>query len=346
MRSIKTSGGLTRGRGMSEQQRAIWLLSTPSCGEINSAMQQITDVSYECSEQHKETSDARVQRDYKDAVTLMTYILPRNPFITQTKELMNIHTGEIADSNVNVEEAHHVGTEIIKSMEGAFVSSYTFKKKDRAVTMKSSSSVRVEGESIAVDPQLLFQRLIASVQGIGSDVDLETAFTYELCTFPPALIESDGLLRPADKPQLAKAIIKIVGDADTEIPIEVYYVLDGGSLLHKVLWSKGSYQDICERYKNYVRKNYGRGVTVVFDRYSNDPSTKDVTHLRRSKGKVGRSVLFTKETVFNMKKDDFLLNLDNKQRFLQLLTSEMNVEGIEAVQSDGDADVLIAETAI
>ena len=67
------------------------------------------------------------------------------------------------------------------------------RKKDRA--MKSSSTIRVEGESIAVDPQLLFQRLIASVQGIGSDVDFETAFTYELCTFPPALIVHDGLLR-------------------------------------------------------------------------------------------------------------------------------------------------------
>ena len=47
-----------------------------------------------------------------------------------------------------------------------------------------------------------------------------------------------------------------------------------------------------------------------------------------------------------LKKDDFLLNLDNKQIFLQLLTSEMNVEGIESVQSGGDADIRIAEIAI
>ena len=31
MRSMKTSGGLTRGRGMTEQQRLIWLLSMPVC---------------------------------------------------------------------------------------------------------------------------------------------------------------------------------------------------------------------------------------------------------------------------------------------------------------------------
>ena len=34
MISIKTTGGLTRGRGMTELQRAKWLLSTPSCSNI------------------------------------------------------------------------------------------------------------------------------------------------------------------------------------------------------------------------------------------------------------------------------------------------------------------------
>ena len=35
MRSIKTSGGLTRGRGMAEQQRLTRLLPMPACAEVN-----------------------------------------------------------------------------------------------------------------------------------------------------------------------------------------------------------------------------------------------------------------------------------------------------------------------
>ena len=35
MRSLKTSGGLTRGRGFTEQQRLIWLLCMPACAETN-----------------------------------------------------------------------------------------------------------------------------------------------------------------------------------------------------------------------------------------------------------------------------------------------------------------------
>ena len=50
MRSLKTNGGLTRGRGMTEQQRVIWLLSMPACAEVNRAMQELTSVKYDASE--------------------------------------------------------------------------------------------------------------------------------------------------------------------------------------------------------------------------------------------------------------------------------------------------------
>ena len=44
MRSLKTSGGLTGGRRMSEQQGAIWILSMPTCASLNSTMQELTGV--------------------------------------------------------------------------------------------------------------------------------------------------------------------------------------------------------------------------------------------------------------------------------------------------------------
>ena len=42
MGSLKTSGGLTRGRGLTEQQRLIWLLSMPACAKTNHIMQELT----------------------------------------------------------------------------------------------------------------------------------------------------------------------------------------------------------------------------------------------------------------------------------------------------------------
>ena len=44
MRSLKATGGLTRGRGMSETQGLVWVLSMPIIAEVNNAMQELTDV--------------------------------------------------------------------------------------------------------------------------------------------------------------------------------------------------------------------------------------------------------------------------------------------------------------
>jgi len=62
MRSLKTSGGLTRGRGMTEQQRLTWLLGMPACAEVNQTLQELTGTRY-AVKQNKDTSNARQQRD-------------------------------------------------------------------------------------------------------------------------------------------------------------------------------------------------------------------------------------------------------------------------------------------
>ncbi|XP_052809638.1 uncharacterized protein K02A2.6-like [Mya arenaria] len=46
MRSTKTSGGLTRGRGMTQQQRVLWLLAMSTCNEVNNAIPELTGVNY------------------------------------------------------------------------------------------------------------------------------------------------------------------------------------------------------------------------------------------------------------------------------------------------------------
>ena len=66
MQSVKISGRLTRGRGMDELQRSIWLLSTAVTPEVNRAMQEFTGVRYKTSDQHKDLSLSRIQRDYED----------------------------------------------------------------------------------------------------------------------------------------------------------------------------------------------------------------------------------------------------------------------------------------
>ena len=213
-------------------------------------MQHFTGIIYESSKQHKEATPARLEKDFKDASKIMEYVVTRSPF-SEDSDLINIHTGEVADKSVNVDNSFNVGMEILKSVHGISVYDYSFKKKEKAVTMKVRSTVELDGEVVHVDTQL-FQRLITTLVGGNSDTNLETAFCYELCTFPTCIIDNDGLLRKANKPQLADAIWKDIGGSmhHFQIPDDIGYILDGGALLFKVFWRKGiSYNDICTLYK-------------------------------------------------------------------------------------------------
>ena len=94
-------------------------------------MRNITGVSYETSEQHKETTLSRGKRDYKDASIIAEYIADRNPF-QKSIDLISIETGEVADCSVNAYLANEIGEKIIQDMEDIPVLDYSFKTKDKA----------------------------------------------------------------------------------------------------------------------------------------------------------------------------------------------------------------------
>ena len=60
MRSMKTSGGLTRYRGITEQQHFKQLPAMPAFAKVNNVMQELTGVNYyNTGEQNNDMTDAR-----------------------------------------------------------------------------------------------------------------------------------------------------------------------------------------------------------------------------------------------------------------------------------------------
>lgn len=117
MRSLKIVGGLTRGRGLTEQQRLIWLLSIPASTETNHIMQELTGVQFNSGEQNKDMSKAQQTRDMKDTVTILRALATHNPFSLDTdSNLINIMNGVNADSNDNADTAKIDGEKILSSM--------------------------------------------------------------------------------------------------------------------------------------------------------------------------------------------------------------------------------------
>ena len=87
------------------------------------------------------------------------------------------------------------------------------------------------------------------------------------------------MMRKPDKPSLQKMIMR---DEDAvrkeDIGIPNNHVL--GALFHRRF--KGMKVNVVsEIYANYIRKNYRRSVTVVFDSYQ-DEGTKSHEHLQRN----------------------------------------------------------------
>ena len=122
MRSMKSTGGLTRGRGMGEAQRTRWLLAMPACADINSAVQELTDTMFVTSEQHKDATNARQARDNKDSFALIGFLQDRNPF-SPDPSLRNIVTGVVAEDRVNDTDAKKVGKAIVDTMEDLNINS-------------------------------------------------------------------------------------------------------------------------------------------------------------------------------------------------------------------------------
>ncbi|KAL8575824.1 hypothetical protein ACOMHN_014829 [Nucella lapillus] len=119
MRSLKTNGGLTRGTGMGEDERLVWLLCMLTCAEVNAAMQDVSDTSFTTSQQHIQHNDmsrSRQEQDHKDINLVLKYPQDINPFSDGGVQLKSIATGRTADTSVK--QARHVSKNVLNILTG------------------------------------------------------------------------------------------------------------------------------------------------------------------------------------------------------------------------------------
>ena len=93
--------------------------------------------------------------DWKDTNLVKGFFEERNSFL-HGPVLCNVADGVHAHATVNVDDAKVIGDNILSKMVETNADEFTFKRKDQAVTLASRSSIRVDGEAVQIDPQLLF----------------------------------------------------------------------------------------------------------------------------------------------------------------------------------------------
>ena len=82
----------------------------------------------------------------------------------------------------------------------------------------------------------------------------------------------------------------------------VQYMLDGGILLYRLPWPRGStYDSVFLLYFRYATQRYGK-CAIVFGGYKDEPSTKNATHPRKAGACTGVTVNFTGGMIITIKK--------------------------------------------
>ena len=100
--------------------------------------------------------------------------------------------------------------------------------------------------------------------------------------------------------------------------------------VHEVRWpTSGTFGDVCKLYFYHITSKHGIS-TIVFDGYTDTPSTKDHEHARsiNKRGCVDDQCNVSAKV--NIKQDLFLLNSTNKSRFIDLLPSYLIKSGNKA----------------
>ncbi len=95
----------------------------------------------------------------------------------------------------------------------------------------------------------------------------------------------------------------------------------------------------------YVKRKYTKAL-VVFYGYNAGPSPKDMTHQRRVGMSSGTRVKFQENMLLTLRKEIFLANKENKQKFINMLAAKLKAEGCEVYHADADADLLIVQKGI
>jgi hypothetical protein len=76
MRALKSRGGLTTGRGMTESVRFLWVRSMHMCAAWYACLMRLADCDRNADElQHVEVSKARAARDYRDSMKMLEWFV-------------------------------------------------------------------------------------------------------------------------------------------------------------------------------------------------------------------------------------------------------------------------------
>lgn len=341
MRSMKAEGGLSRGRGISDGTLARWIAAMPIAVDISHQIEEFCGVSFTSTDQHVDSTNSRRMRDNIDVQKFGEWFDSHDPFPVGDT-IMCISTGVIGYENINCHEAYEIGKSIMENIIGSSFKELKFQRKNRVMPLRGvNCAVKINDEQVPVNSDTIFRRIPFHMK---SQEQLKSYFAFELAPYPLSLFDDCGM-RKTRKSDLYNFFTPVNTDERNAA-----YVIDGGFLLHRVVWqTREQFSCILDKYVNYINNHYGPNTTIVFDGYPQDAAEKSIKsaeRIRRTRNMPSASVVFDETMMVTMPKECFLSNDQNKMRLITMLTDKFKAKNFQVKQAVEDADPMIVSTAI
>ena len=253
IRSIKSHGGLTSGRVLTESVCLQWVYSMHKCAAIHRSMTKLRGLNHDTSDQHIDLGSSRSNCDFHDLNNIQQRFDQHEPFDLTEKRLQSLSSGLIAadDDCINCDKVEKIGARIQEQLDNLGIPDASIRRKDQIQALNHLyPAIQIDKHKVHFNPSILFTRLTAILQ---RGEDIKPFFAYKLTAIHTTLFK-DGIMRKPVKSQLAHYLTLNVQSAN-EPSIKTLQVIDGGALLHRIKWEKkAAYNDIVEQYVYYSRR--------------------------------------------------------------------------------------------
>ena len=358
-RDAKSEGGVS---GFTLQKGALlrWMTTRHITGEYSQAVKSLHS-SEQVTEHHPELG-TRQSRDSNDVAKIKDSIIThfQNPFDLEEvpSDLINIVTGQVASTEVQESLRHLEETGVTKMksfiqtrlVEGTKTKSFWDPQPSQKIATFTDMKISLASDKekkLMIDSEVLFRRLLAVSRN--RDIDLRLILSHELAAIVPSLFHDDGSMRKTNKAQLAKKLESTSSEI-YELPNhqdstgKTAYIIDGMAMLQSLNDSLfNTFDDlgklILKRLK-HIFHNIDQNIcviTVVFDRYDNEMSIKNMERQRRGgSGSVAYQVS-GKRNVPNYRL--FLKSEANKAALAEFVSEYLVSNSAEMLQ-DGKSVIL------
>ncbi|KAJ8879231.1 hypothetical protein PR048_019837 [Dryococelus australis] len=323
MRLLKVQGGRTHGRGISNSQRAYFVLTFPGFLKVCETMERLTGM--------------------KDAETSMSWIKQHSPW-TESNCLRSLSSGVIGHEKIYCHNALSVGSAAINTTIGSnFADVKLTIKKNRLLPLAAvNKSIAIRDEVMPLNPQQLFMLIVWAVNNNAGDI--LHYLMYELTPRPPVLFDDVSIRKTAKS-----ALLDVLNSASApEILQETStFIINGGYILRVLVWPRpATFGTVVESYIQYVVRHYSTFTIVVCDGYDDVMSTKGEERNRHSLHKTYPNMSLDSSTIITVSQADFLSYGHNKARLISMLSQEFNHAGLKVHQAVADADTLLVRAAL